>query len=141
MPPPEDRAELLRRDLRTVGVNREALHIERDPLRRAIVLHDLRDTGLTHMAVRGDSPIVIQWAGGHTDMKTTSGYIDRGRVEARRIGAPLPPLPPELLPEGPIEGETGSAGFCDPSETPEANYASHPRILATPMGIEPMLPT
>ena len=120
MPPPEDRAELLRKDLRTVGVNREALHIERDPLRRAIVLHDLRDTGLTMMAVRGDSPIAIEWAAGHTDMKTTSGYIDRGRVEARRIGAPLSPLPPELLPEGPIEGVTGSADLRF-EQTAEAN--------------------
>jgi hypothetical protein len=97
MPPPEDRAELLRKDLHRVGVAREALHIERDPLQRAIVFHDLRDTGLTHMAVRGDSPIVIQWAGGHTDFKTTQGYIDRGRVEARRIGEPLPGLPTTLL--------------------------------------------
>jgi hypothetical protein len=63
MPPPEDRAELLRRDLMHVGVTRKALHIEGDPLCRAIVFHDLRDTGLTHMAVRGDAPIVIQWAG------------------------------------------------------------------------------
>jgi hypothetical protein len=42
------------------------------------------------MAERGDSPIVIQWAGGHTDFKTTQGYIDRGRVERHRIGRPLP---------------------------------------------------
>jgi integrase len=104
MPPPEDRAELLRKDLRTVGLTREALHIEHDPLQRAIVFHDLRDTGLTHMAVRGDSPILIQWAGGHTDFKTTQGYIARGQTERRRIGEPLPPLPPTLqgiAPESP----------------------------------------
>jgi integrase len=103
MPPPEDRAELLRQDLATVGVTRAALFVEGDPQRRAVVFHDLRDTSLTHRAVRGDSPIVIQWAGGHTDFKTTQGYIDRGRVEARRIGAPLPPLPPEVLPASAIE--------------------------------------
>jgi integrase len=98
MPPPEDRAELLRKDLLTVGVTRAVLHIEGDPLQRAITLHDLRDTGLTHMAVRGDSPIAIQWAGGHTDFKTTQGYLDRGRVERQRIGSPLPPLPDDLTP-------------------------------------------
>jgi hypothetical protein len=65
------------------------------------VFHDLRDTGLTHMAVRGDSPIAIQWAGGHTDFKTAQGYLDRGKVEARRIGSPLPPLPPGIVPESP----------------------------------------
>ncbi len=97
MPRPEDRAEQLRRDLVHVGVTRKALHIEGDPLRRSILFHDLRDTGLTHMAVRGDAPIAIQWAGGHSDFKTTQGYIDRGRVEARRIGAPLPPLPSDLV--------------------------------------------
>jgi len=104
MPAPEDRAELLRKDLKTIGVTREALFIEHDPLQRAIVFHDLRDTGLTHMAVRGDSPILIQWAGGHTDFKTTQGYIARGQTERRRIGEPLPPLPPEVTanrPESP----------------------------------------
>ncbi len=101
MPPPEDRAELLRKDLWTVGVRRDALHIEHDSLQRAIVFHDLRDTGLTHMAVRGDTPIAIQWAGGHTDFKTSQGYIARGQVEARRIGEPLPPLPPDIAPISP----------------------------------------
>lgn len=102
MPPAEDCAELLRKDLWTVGVRRDALHTS-DATRTPMVFHCLRDTGLTHMAVRGDSPIVIQWAGGHTDFKTTQGYIDRGRVEARRIGDPLPPLPPEVF-EGLKEG-------------------------------------
>jgi integrase len=110
MPPPEDRAELLRKDLKTVGVTREALFVEHDPLRRSIIFHDLRDTGLTHMAVRGDSPIVIQWAGGHTDFKTTQGYIDRGRVEARRIGAPLPPLPAQVLPKKAAPKSSSSSG-------------------------------
>ncbi len=32
MPPPEDRPELLGRDLVHVGVTRKALHIEGDPL-------------------------------------------------------------------------------------------------------------
>jgi hypothetical protein len=47
MPPPEDRAKLLRKDLAT-GVTRPALFIERDPLQRAITFHELRDTGLVH---------------------------------------------------------------------------------------------
>jgi hypothetical protein len=66
-------------------------------MERALTFHDLRDTGLTHIAVRGDSAIAIQWAGGHSNFKTTQGHIDRGKVEARRIGDPLPPLPAELL--------------------------------------------
>jgi integrase len=132
MPPPEDRAELLRKDLKTVGVTREALFVEHDPLRRSIVFHDLRDTGLTHMAVRGDSPIVIQWAGGHTDFKTTQGYIDRGRVEARRIGAPLPPLPPDLAP--PNDEELSEELSTD---SQLAQLIAMIASFATPTGIEP----
>ncbi len=140
MPPPEDRAELLRKDLRTVGVTREALHVERDPLRRPMGFHELRDTGLTHMAVRGDSPIAIQWAGGHTDFKTTQGYIDRGRVEARRIGEPLPPLPPEVL-SPTSDGPSGIAPKSPRTISKPPIHAKTSTKLATPMGIEPMLPT
>ena len=138
MPMPEDRAELLRKDLRTVGVTREALHIECNPRERAIVFHDLRDTGLTHMAVRGDSPVVIQWAGGHTDFKTTQGYIARGQVEARRIGAPLPPLPPGLFEPSDPRAEPRAA--CPSKKNGEPTFSVNPPPylppVATPMGIE-----
>lgn len=125
LPPPEDRAELLRKDLWTVGVRREALH-RSDELQRAIVLHDLRDTGLTHMAVRGDSPIAIQWTGGHTDFKTTQGYIDRGKVDARRIGTPLPPLPPGLIPPESVPSAVPSF-----SRTAERKYRK-PLVFSRP---------
>jgi integrase len=157
VPPPEDCAELLRKDLRTVGVRREALHSE-DSTRTPIVFHSLRDTGLTHMAVRGDSPIVVQWRGGHTDFKTTQGYIDRGRVEARRIGEPLPPLPPEVLGPSPTGGTSGPnnelvAVDDGTVETPsenlspnlsrdrleEVNMSDISSLSATPTGIEAAL--
>jgi integrase len=131
MPPPEDRAKLLRKDLRKVGVTRAALFVEHDPLQRAIVFHDLRDTGLTHMAVRGDSPILIQWAGGHTDFKTTQSYIARGQTERRRIGDPLPPLPPDLL------AARASLGcVSDSSETIDAKFPFSLGNVVTPTGIE-----
>jgi hypothetical protein len=130
MPPPEDRAELLRRDLVAVGVTRAALHIEHDPIQRAIVFHDLRDTGLTHMAVRGDSPVMVQWAGGHTDYKMTSGYVERGQTERRRIGDPLPPLPPGLVP-------SRNLGLVsDSSETSVPNCPFSLGNTVTPTGIE-----
>jgi integrase len=140
MPPPEDRAELLPKDLRTVGATRAALLIEGDPVERAVTFHDLRDMGLTHMAVRGDSPIVIQWAGGHSDFKTTQGYLDRGKVEARRVGDPLPPLPAKLL----HETEEPAKNIAPESPGTISNFLSsrsHSRSGVTPTGIEPVLPT
>lgn len=129
MPPREDWAELLRKDLWTVGVRRSELHTE-DASRTKIWFHHLRDTGLTHMAVRGDHPTVIQWTAGHTDFKTTEGYISRGRVEARRIGAPLPPLPPSIL-EGSGSAIRGRSRALEGDET-----CLSQGLLATPMGIE-----
>lgn len=79
---------------------------------------------LVHMAVRGESPIAIQWRGGHTDFKTTQGYLDRGRVEARRIGEPLPPLPEGIVHES-------SRTIPDPP-----NAATSLGSAATPTGIE-----
>ena len=134
MPPPEDRAELLRADLLTVGVTRKALHNSNES-QRAIVFHDLRDTGLTHMALRGDAPLVIQWTGGHTDLQTTQGYIDRGRVERQRIGDPLPPLPPELLPEGPRDDGAEAAG-ADVEGSPAPAEDVHEDA---PTGLDPSL--
>jgi integrase len=136
MPPPEDRAELLRKDLLTVGVRRKSLH-ESDELERAITFHDLRDTGLTHMAVRGDHPLVIQWTAGHTDRDTTDGYLERARVERQRIGDPLPPLPPDLLPDVPDGLDPG----WDQSELDAPNFPFSLGNTVTPTGIEPVLPT
>ncbi len=50
--------------------------VEGDPLQRAIVFHDLRDTGLTHMAVRGDRRCTRRTSG------TTRryGYFSWGEV-------------------------------------------------------------
>ena len=47
----EDHAGLLREDLLTVGVTREALFAD-DDLRMPLTFHGLRDTCLSHMAVR-----------------------------------------------------------------------------------------
>ena len=126
VPPSEDCAELLRADLWTVGVRRADLHTS-DAARTRMTFHALRDSGLTHRAVRGDSPIAIQWAAGHTDYKMTQGYVDRGRVEARRIGVPLPPIPASIL-AGPGMGQEWA-------KIPLSSR-SHSGNVATPTGIE-----
>ena len=97
MPPHEDRAELLRKDLTRAGVTRADLFIEDDPQRDWIKLHNLRDTGLTWMAVRGDDPLRIQWRGGHTDFAMTQGYIAAGRNLGAGFGVPFPELPASLF--------------------------------------------
>ena len=80
----------MRKDLRTVGVRRAALFVEGDPLQRAVVFHDLRDTGLTHMAVRGDSPILIQWAGGHTDFRPPKPTSRAAKLSGIAFARPFP---------------------------------------------------
>ena len=82
--------------LPAAGCERAELYAD-DEMRAPIVFHNLRDTCLTHMAVRGDDPLRIQWRGGHTDFKTTQGYIAQGRNLAPAFGQAFPPLPPGLL--------------------------------------------
>jgi integrase len=97
MPPDEDRAELLREtDLSAAGCKRPDLYVD-DAARAPIKFHQLRDTCLTHMGVRGDDPLSIQWRAGHTDFAMTQKYVDQGRNLRAGFGKAFPPLPPSLL--------------------------------------------
>ena len=103
LPPDEDRAELLRKDVATAlkwaDIARRADLLLEDGTddRLALRFHDLRHTCLTWMAVRGDDPMRIQWRGGHTTFATTQGYIEAGRKLGGNFGAPFPSLPSSLL--------------------------------------------
>ena len=71
-PVAEHTARSLRDWLRRAGVKRAELH--RDSLtHKNITFHDLRATGLTWMAIRGDDPLKIQQRAGHADFNTTQG--------------------------------------------------------------------
>lgn len=83
VPPPEDCAELLRKDLLTAGVDRRELH-GHDERTHQITFHALRDTYCTWRAVRGDAPIDIMTAAGRESFSTTQGYLDVAKV--RRAG-------------------------------------------------------
>jgi len=96
MPPDEDRACMLRRHLRVAGCTREALSAD-DELRAPMKFHGLRDTCLSHMAVRGDDPLRIQWRAGHTSFAMTEKYISAAQKVAVGFGEPLPALPASLL--------------------------------------------
>lgn len=68
-------ARQLRRCLALAGVKRAALHDEGSRTTKAMTFHDLRATGLTWLAVRGDPPQRIKQRAGHRTLSTTEGYI------------------------------------------------------------------
>lgn len=92
-------AQALREHLLLAGCDRAALHApEDDGTRRRLNLHDLRATGITWQAMRGDTLPDIMDRVGHVQMATTQGYIRRGRMHARGRGEiTFPRLPRELF--------------------------------------------
>jgi integrase len=67
-----------------------------DEQRKNLTFHDLRATGITWSAVRGDDPLRIKQRAGHTGFATTEGYIREAENLGRDFGDPFPPLPPGL---------------------------------------------
>jgi integrase len=97
MPPSEEWAERLRKYLGWAGVTRADLFAD-DETRRPLSFHDLRHTGITWRAVRGDDPLKVQRAAGHDDMRTTQRYINEAEVfEGASFGSPFPAVPLMLL--------------------------------------------
>ena len=90
-----DMARGLRRWLWNAGVRRHELH-HRTPTTRPLRFHDLRATGCTWMAVRGDDPLKIQHRAGHTDFETTQRYIRMAEAQREGFGTPFPELPESL---------------------------------------------
>lgn len=106
MPSLRDLARGLRRWLLRAGVDRSELH-EGSPTRKAITFYDLRATGITWRAVRGDDPLKIQRAAGHTDFATTQEYIREAESVRDGFGTPFPTLPDALLTSGRILASAG----------------------------------
>ena len=95
MPDHEDRAILLRQHLQTAQVTRAEL-FESDAHRKHVTFHDLRATGITWSAVRGDDPLRIKQRAGHKAFSTTEGYIREAENLREGFGEPFPTLPAEL---------------------------------------------
>lgn len=89
-------ARQLRRCLLLAGVDREELHKGGDT-RRAITFHDLRATGITWCAVRGDDPLKIKQRAGHSTFSTTEQYIREAENLSASFGTVFPPLPDRLF--------------------------------------------
>lgn len=69
-----------------------------DASRKPITFHDLRATGITWCAVRGDDPLRIKQRAGHSSFSTTEGYIrEAENLREANFGTPFPALPAELL--------------------------------------------
>ncbi|MGE5783493.1 MAG: tyrosine-type recombinase/integrase [Myxococcales bacterium] len=90
----------LARDMRTwlraAGIERRSLFTAAPSIKR-LRFHDLRSTGVTWMAVRGDEPLRIQQRAGHTDFNTTQGYIREAEVLREGFGRPFPEIPEALI--------------------------------------------
>jgi integrase len=89
-------ARNIRRWLWKSGVRRAALH-ETNAQSQNLTWHDLRATGATWMAVRGDDPLKIMQRCGHRDYATTLRYIREAEAVREGFGEPFPPLPTALL--------------------------------------------
>jgi integrase len=97
MPPEEDLSERLRKYAKWAGVTRAALFVPaKHKTIKRLTWYDLRATGITWRAVRGDSPTKIHIAAGHDEFTTTLGYIRLAEGAAHGFGEPFPPLPPCL---------------------------------------------
>ncbi len=77
-------------------MRRPELH-KNTPTSKGITWHDLRATGLTWMAVRGDDPLKIQQRAGHATFGTTQLYVRTAEAVRDGFGTPFPPLPECLL--------------------------------------------
>jgi integrase len=86
----------LRTALLRAGCKRADLHAS-DDNRRPLTFHDLRATGITWMAMRGDSPTDIMERVGHQHLSTTELYLRRGRLLVAARERVFPPLPECIL--------------------------------------------
>lgn len=108
----------LRADLTIAGCTRDAIHTD-DEMRQHLTFHNLRDTCLTHMAVRRDPPQDVQWRAGHTTPAMTEKYIANARYQAgANFGTPLGPLPkcilvPDVASTRDDDGGDGESGGDD----------------------------
>jgi len=107
-----------RRCLEAAKLTRAELFAD-DKTRKNITWHDLRATGLTWMAIRGDDPLKIMQRAGHTDFKTTQGYVREAEAIREGFGDVFPPLPECLFTR-----DDESAGMAPTPVEKPANHAA-----------------
>jgi len=95
MPPENDLSERLRQYLGWAGVERAELFAN-DATRKQMTFHDLRATGITWMALRGDEPLKIMRRAGHCSLSTTMIYVREAENLEHPVGEPFGALPAPL---------------------------------------------
>jgi integrase len=117
-PTEKDLARRLRKYLELAGCNRPELSTS-NAHRVQMRFHDLRATGITWMAMRGDDAIQIQLLAGHKSLTTTEKYIRKVRqLHGADWGTPFPPIPAMVI------------GASKVIEKPEARPAGDSAIAA-----------
>lgn len=96
MPQRNSRADILKADLARAGITRADL-FARDATRTPMTFHDLRATGITWCAIRGDQPFELQANAGHKSVTTTEKYIRKAIGLRRGFGEVFPALPTSIL--------------------------------------------
>ena len=96
MPEGTNLSRRLREHLERAGITRTDLFAS-DKTRKQITFYDLRATGITWMAVRGDDPLKLKSRAGHTSFTTTEGYIRETEQVRDGFGDVFPGLPAELV--------------------------------------------
>lgn len=66
--------------------------LRKSATKAALTWHDLRATGITWRAIRGDAPLEVMDAAGHTEFSTTQKYLRRADVLRGRFGEVFPSL-------------------------------------------------
>ncbi len=101
MPPECDLSTRLRQYLRWAGVTRAELFVT-DRTRTQITFYDLRATGITWTAIRGEEPLKIMQRAGHLHFSTTQGYIRAAEELGHAVGAAdvFAPLPDGVFSAG-----------------------------------------
>jgi hypothetical protein len=112
---------------------------------KRVRFHDLRASGLTWMAIRGDSPLQIKLVAGHTSFDMTEKYIAAaGAVDLLAGETVFPELPASLLAAAPKRrggGEGGGKLRSTKAVRPlSQNLSQEPQVLDITVeapGIEP----
>ena len=121
MPSPGMLSRKLRHYLEKAGVSRAELFAG-DETREAITFHDLRATGITWMAARGDDPLRIKQRAGHSSFSTTEGYIREAENLGRSFGVLFPTLP-DLVRGFAEVSRFGELDSANPSDSEASGWA------------------